>query len=424
MKASLCICFLIFAIASALEANVRLICWEGERGPTNTLSIAYHYPNGGGYRVDTNTKGLPETIIATNDLDHTWASFGPNTDGTTYCSGFTFAVALKAAYRRGLLTNQAVTNLTSKFRPQWYGAVPGFEEMQCVAALTNLQIGEAIALTNARPGDFVQFFRAIPKPKTEKFDGHSVIFVRWIYPEKLPQPPEMAQPIGFIYRSTQANPWPPERNGQQGVGDSLVFLGTNVSTYSGYALNLDRHHHFFADTNRIHVGRLYPSPPPIFSGHWRGTNHSADFIVTPGEDIWEVDITIDGRKLPIGVLCASPNSFIITNQIIETSLQYRFEGAVSQDTNTASGKFTFGPDAGLGLIVLTNTQPKSVVSSTNPVVTIAAPTPSLFRQSDDPPLTIKNVTPEPESATITLKYQTNFTTNTPLSKKGTNASAH
>src|SRR5690349_16595148 len=80
--------------------------------PGDVVQIARSFPDGGGY--EWRGSGVPEDICF---------------DGTmilpkgkaTYCSGFTFAVAMKSAGERGLLHDKSVDDIRT-FQKQWYGS--------------------------------------------------------------------------------------------------------------------------------------------------------------------------------------------------------------------------------------------------------------------------------------------------------------
>jgi hypothetical protein len=105
----------------------------------------------------------------------------------TYCSGFTFAVVMKAAAERGLLRGKSVAQIRA-FQKDWYGATKESAETQCAFAVEKLGIGRSVKPEKALAGDFLQLWR------TNK-SGHSVVFLEWIRDGR--------RPIGVKYRSTQ-----------------------------------------------------------------------------------------------------------------------------------------------------------------------------------------------------------------------------
>lgn len=154
------------------------------------LDIAYSYPNGGKY--NWKGSGTPHPIIFKNE---TILGAG---EGGTYCSGFTFTVVMRAATDRKLLTDKTPADIR-KFQKEWYGAT-GDTEVQAGPAMENLGIGRRIPLEQARPGDFVQFWRGK--------SGHSAIFLNWVV--------EDGKKIGFKYRSTQKS--------TDGIGDKIEYF--------------------------------------------------------------------------------------------------------------------------------------------------------------------------------------------------------
>lgn len=203
-------------ILSALLAAQ--VCAAGTDSSSDVLAIAAKYPDGGGYRGDWKGSGTPESIeVAGTQI------IGKG-DGGTYCSGFTFAVAVRSALSRGLLADKEPAQLKA-FQKEWYGAIAPAAEKQCVEALENLGIGKEVALNEAQPGDFVQLWRV---PENGKTSGHSVVLVRLIR--------ERGQPAGFEYRSSQP--------GTRGIGN-------RVERFSDASLNPGR-----VDRSRTYVGRL------------------------------------------------------------------------------------------------------------------------------------------------------------------------
>src|SRR5205823_2079184 len=89
------------------------------------MNIAEEYPDGGGY--SRSGTGVPEEIRF-NDKRILSAS----TTGT-YCSGFTFAVVMRALARYGLLEGKTVDDVRA-FQQAWYGATDASKEKTCVIA--------------------------------------------------------------------------------------------------------------------------------------------------------------------------------------------------------------------------------------------------------------------------------------------------
>jgi hypothetical protein len=169
-----------------------------DKEPTNiVLRIARAYPDGGGYSVKWTGSGTPEEIRH-ND---TRILAKCDADGT-YCSGFTFAVAMRAAGELGLLKDKSVEDV-KKFQKSWYGNSKDQDtrERQCAVAVEQLGIGKAIELKDARPGDFCQIWRSDKS-------GHSVVFLEWVE--------ENGKRVGLKYRSSQ--------NGTKGIGDRTEYF--------------------------------------------------------------------------------------------------------------------------------------------------------------------------------------------------------
>jgi hypothetical protein len=157
----------------------------------STIDIARSYSDGGGYKW--NGSGVPETITFRGELI---LSKGES----TYCSGFTFAVAMKTAHQRGLLKNKTADQLRV-FQKQWYGATKDSEEIQCALAAEELGIGRQVDVEQAKPGDFLQLWRT-------NGSGHSVVFLGWINKDD--------RRIGLKYRSSQKS--------TNGIGDRQEYF--------------------------------------------------------------------------------------------------------------------------------------------------------------------------------------------------------
>jgi hypothetical protein len=155
------------------------------------VAVARTFPDGGGY--EWKGGGVPEDVL-----------FDGKTllakSKATYCSGFTFAVAMKAATERGLLKNKTIEQVRG-FQKDWYGATKESGETQCAYALEKLGIGKQVAIKDAKPGDFLQLWR------TNK-SGHSVVFLDWVT--------DGGRPIGLKYRSTQTS--------TKGIGDRTEYF--------------------------------------------------------------------------------------------------------------------------------------------------------------------------------------------------------
>jgi hypothetical protein len=160
------------------------------------LEAARSFADGGGYNVKWAGSGTPQEVRFNGQR-----VLAKGTDGT-YCCGFTFAVAMKAGMEMGLFDGKSIERI-KRFQKEWYGAVdePDIREKQCSVAVERLGVGRSIPPDEARPGDFMQFWRT---PK----GGHSVIFLDWI--EK------NGKHIGFRYRSSQGS--------TMGIGDTEEYF--------------------------------------------------------------------------------------------------------------------------------------------------------------------------------------------------------
>jgi len=159
----------------------------------DVVEIARSFPDGGGYCWESGSTGVTEPVTFRGEtlLDAT-------AEGS-FCCGYTYAVAVRAAERRGLLEDKSVDDL-KRFLKDWYGA-PGGDKTLVVLAVENLGIGRAVPLEEAEPGDFVQLWRA-------GGSGHSVVFLRWIE--------EDGKKVGFRYRSSQ--------KATDGIGDRTEYF--------------------------------------------------------------------------------------------------------------------------------------------------------------------------------------------------------
>jgi hypothetical protein len=179
----------------------------------NVEKVARSYKDGGGY--EWKGSGAPEEIQFNGQRILAKGE-------KTYCSGFTFAVAMKAAAERGLLRGKSVEQIRA-FQKDWYGATKESAETQCALAVEKLGIGRSVKPEKARAGDFLQLWR------TNK-SGHSVVFLEWVSDGR--------RPIGVKYRSTQKL--------TDGIGDRVeYFAGVKDGK---------------VDVNRMYFCRLNESP--------------------------------------------------------------------------------------------------------------------------------------------------------------------
>lgn len=164
---------------------------QGFAAESNTLQIAKSYKDGGKYNWAGS--GTPHEIRFKNER-----ILAAGTNGT-YCSGFTFAVVMRAVEQHDFLKDKTVDQIRV-FQKEWYG-VTGDTERQAGPAMENLGIGKPVSFEQALPGDFVQFWRATKS-------GHSAVLLNWV--EK------GGKKIGFQYRSTQKS--------TDGIGDRIEYF--------------------------------------------------------------------------------------------------------------------------------------------------------------------------------------------------------
>jgi hypothetical protein len=184
--------------------SVAMCALRDSDDPSSTVEIARGYRDGGGYDKTWKGTGVPDAIRFNESLI---LAKGKG----TYCCGFTFAVAMEAATRRGLLSGKPLEQIRA-FQKQWYGATEESRETQCALAVTKLGIGRQTRPDDARPGDFLQFWRT-------NASGHSVVFLDWIE--------DGGQRVGFKYRSSQAS--------TQGIGDRGEYFA-GVAGKNGFVV--------------------------------------------------------------------------------------------------------------------------------------------------------------------------------------------
>jgi hypothetical protein len=135
---------------------------------------------GGGY--NWSSTGVYQDLMLGNQ------TFLGKSKSGTYCSGFTFNVAFETLKKLKVLPD-TINSQLKRFQHVWYGISEESVETQCVLALEEMQWGCAIPLQEAKPGDFVQFWR-------NNNSGHAVIFIDWVKNVN-------GQLIGITYRSSQ-----------------------------------------------------------------------------------------------------------------------------------------------------------------------------------------------------------------------------
>ena len=139
---------------------------------SDTLTNAIKFePLAFGPYVWKGPSGMPIDIY----FKSTQPIFTKPSDGSTYCTGYTFSVAFVSCLNRGLL-NDFTDDDIRKMQSVWnVGDAKTYPKL-CVDAISkplssNLQpLGKEISLENAQPGDFCQIWRT-------SGSGHSVIVV-------------------------------------------------------------------------------------------------------------------------------------------------------------------------------------------------------------------------------------------------------
>src|SRR5688500_13379378 len=96
-----------FAVATCLFATTVF------GAEPDTLRLAKSYPNGGKYNWAGS--GTPHEIVFKGER-----ILAKGTNGT-YCSGFTFAVVMRAAEQNNLLKEKTAEQIR-RFQKEWYGA--------------------------------------------------------------------------------------------------------------------------------------------------------------------------------------------------------------------------------------------------------------------------------------------------------------
>lgn len=132
--------------------------------PTNGTH-QYYWPSSGGWAGNTKDLYYQGQLFSKGD-----------SKGRCYCCGLTFEVFFDA-YKKYCndhgwqfdIKGFTATDL-KKFRGLWFGADGNRKTL--LNAVEKHNLGSAVSLEDARPGDFVQYWR-------HSGSGHSVIFIGW-----------------------------------------------------------------------------------------------------------------------------------------------------------------------------------------------------------------------------------------------------
>jgi hypothetical protein len=173
------------------------------------LNEAYKY-EGGSYVLSST--GCPIDLIHNSDTILKKSKTG------SYCSGFTFTVFFNIMQGQKMFDKITGSEL-KKLQKHWYGIPTESFETQCLYVLENQNWGRKISFEDAKPGDFVQFWR-------NNKSGHSVIFLDW-------EKDSTGKITGIKYRSSQTK--------TNGIGDRSESIGFGPK-------ELNR--------NRIYIARL------------------------------------------------------------------------------------------------------------------------------------------------------------------------
>jgi hypothetical protein len=166
------------------------------------LKVANAY-EGGGYQWKGST-GTPKDLIFNG------TKILSKSSGGTHCSGYTFMVAFDVLNESKKLDALELTTVKNLQR-NWFGTTEASGETQCLMALEKLGLGKGVKMEDAKPGDFVQFWR-------NNKSGHSVIFLDWIKDSS-------GKITGIKYRSTQKL--------TNGIGNRTETIGSGEKDING-----------------------------------------------------------------------------------------------------------------------------------------------------------------------------------------------
>jgi hypothetical protein len=137
--------------------------------------------------------------------------FQKTSDGSTYCTGFTFSVFFVTALNRGLLDDWTNDDI-EKLHKVWNQGEPTAKPKLCVDAISkpinnHKPLGKEISLNNALEGDYCQIWRTTGT-------GHSVIFLERVMKNN--------KVVGIKYISSNASVNP--KTGRTGVGEKIEYF--------------------------------------------------------------------------------------------------------------------------------------------------------------------------------------------------------
>ena len=187
---------------------------------TDVLSVARAFEPlaTGGYRWKDG-RGVPSTGMPLDIyFKSTQPIFKKPADGSTYCTGYTFAVAFTVALNRGLL-NDFTDQDIKKMQGVWNEGDPKKYPKLCVDAISkpiapNLKaLGKEVSLTETKAGDFCQIWRSTTS-------GHSVIVVEVIKKDN--------KIVGLKYYSSNSTTNPTTK--RSGAGENTEYFSDSGGT--------------------------------------------------------------------------------------------------------------------------------------------------------------------------------------------------
>lgn len=159
----------------------------------------YSWAGGSGMPIDIKFKS--ETPI-----------FQKMSDGSTYCTGFTFSVCFTCSLNRGLLEDFTDDDI-KKMQKIWNQGDASAKPKLCVDAISkpiaeNLKaLGKEVSLDESQANDFCQIWRT-------SGSGHSVILVEKVFKD--------GKLVGIKYISSNASVNP--NTGKTGVGENTEYF--------------------------------------------------------------------------------------------------------------------------------------------------------------------------------------------------------